>query len=115
MKSNIDFFSSKSYSTILLVFLLINVTQAMKVGKNREFMTLAELEQTDAEESTSSSEYSDPLYGTYISERPYVMGFDKQTAIDERDWSFHFIIFADKNYIYAWDPLARTRVRIIGT
>jgi hypothetical protein len=27
----------------------------------------------------------------------------------------HFIIFADKTKIYAWDPIRRTKIRIIGT
>jgi len=27
----------------------------------------------------------------------------------------HFIVYADKTKIYAWDPVRRTKVRIIGT
>lgn len=43
-----------------------------------------------------------------------MLGFDRETTMDEKGDKYHFIIYADKTRIYAWDPLLRTQIRIIG-
>jgi len=64
-------------------------------------------------ESLVTVENSD--LGVYLSIRPEMMGFDRKTSTDEQHDTMHFIVYADRTRIYAWDPLRRTRVRIIGT
>lgn len=46
-----------------------------------------------------------PKLGSVIKEQAPIMGFDRETSSDERDHSFHFIIYTDGSNIYAWDPV----------
>ena len=63
---------------------------------------------------TNVTEITDDSFGEFLTVKPETMGFDRDTSTEERDDNYHFFIFADKTRVYAWDPLRKTPIRVIG-
>ncbi len=58
---------------------------------------------------------TNPAFGQYIDVKNEMISFDVDTLRDEDDNKYHFILYSDKNNIYAYDPLRLTKIRIVGT
>ena len=54
-------------------------------------------------------------YGSFFNVHQLVEQFGQDITNDDYDGKYHFLIYSDGEYIYAWDPVRRTQGRVIGT
>ena len=79
------------------------------------FMTeVSDLKSSSAADNSANLHLSKE-YGKYFDISQELETFGEDVLDDNEDGIMHFIIYSTGDTVYAWDPVRRTRGRVIGT